>query len=194
MNFDKAEAMFGLNFRHARERAGLSQTELAKRMSTLGFRWHQATVYKVESGDRPVKLGEALALENMLQVPLRELTAPPESFQAERWTKDATVLVVGALDDICSAATRYSEWSEKLRRLLKENADAISEAAKEKANQALSINPADLLKSGEQAAAQREELIRRRPSPGNISKEEQVLDYNLPSLIRRTASHDSPDA
>lgn len=184
MNFDEAEAMFALNLREARERMSLSQADLAKRMSALGFRWHQATVYKVENGDRPVKLGEALALAEMLQVPLRELTAPPERFHAERRTKDVILQLVSDMDAIARAASDYHANAPKLRDWLAQNRDAISNAVLEQARQTLSIDLADLLEVGRRRAEQRETFIQSHPSAGDISHEEQVLNYNLPGLLR----------
>lgn len=188
MSFNEAEAMIALNLREARERISLSQTDLAKRMSALGFRWHQATVYKVENGDRPVKLGEALALSEMLEIPLRDLTAPPEKFQAERRTKDVVLQLVSDMDSIMRAAADYYTNAPRLREWLAQNRDSISEDVREKAEQALSINLADLLDVGRQRAEQRADFIKNRPTPRDISREEQVLDYNLPSLLRSVSN------
>lgn len=67
------------NLRTFRERAGVSQEELAQRMSERGFGFSQATVWKIESGQRPVRISEAVALSEALG--LRrwiDLTADPE--------------------------------------------------------------------------------------------------------------------
>ncbi len=49
---------FRTSARAYREVAGWSQAELANRMQERGHPWHQATVYKVEDGRRPVRLAE----------------------------------------------------------------------------------------------------------------------------------------
>lgn len=57
------------NVREYRESRGLSQDELAQRMTDRGFGFSQATIWKIESGQRPVKLSEAAALANALEIP-----------------------------------------------------------------------------------------------------------------------------
>lgn len=51
-----------------REARGVSQDELAQRMSDRGFGFSQATVWKIESGQRPVKASELVALADALDV------------------------------------------------------------------------------------------------------------------------------
>lgn len=41
-----------------RQLAGLPQVKIAERMFSRGQPWHQQTVYKVEAGQRPVRVGE----------------------------------------------------------------------------------------------------------------------------------------
>jgi transcriptional regulator with XRE-family HTH domain len=67
------------NVRAFRERSGLSQEELAQRMSERGFGFSQSTIWKIESGQRPVKISEAVALSEALDLPRwLDLTAEPE--------------------------------------------------------------------------------------------------------------------
>lgn len=54
------------NLRHFREQAGLSQDELAQRMTERGFGFTQATIWKIESGQRVVKISEVVALGDAL--------------------------------------------------------------------------------------------------------------------------------
>jgi transcriptional regulator with XRE-family HTH domain len=69
--FDKA---FGIRLRQARERAGLSQEHLSVNLLVMhDVNWHQTTVGKTEAGERPVRLNEAVALADLLGVPLHEL-------------------------------------------------------------------------------------------------------------------------
>lgn len=58
---------------HFREVAGISQTELARRMSERGFKWTQSTVYKVESGNRNLGFAEGVALAQVLGVQADDL-------------------------------------------------------------------------------------------------------------------------
>lgn len=70
---DEAHSEFGdidqnvaTNLRESRERLGLSQDELAARMTERGFGFTQATVWKIESGQRSVKVSEVAALGDAL--------------------------------------------------------------------------------------------------------------------------------
>lgn len=51
-------------------RGGISQSRLAELMTARGFSWHQTTVAKTETGERPLRLTEALALADELGVDL----------------------------------------------------------------------------------------------------------------------------
>jgi len=65
--------------RTTRERMGLPQNVLAMTMNSMyGFPWHQTTVGKVESGERPIRLAEAVAVAQSLGVPLDDLVAEAE--------------------------------------------------------------------------------------------------------------------
>ena len=71
MAFDRA---FGARMRQARERAGISQEHLSSNLVLMhDVHWHQTTVGKIESGGRPIRLSEAVAVADLLHVPLAEL-------------------------------------------------------------------------------------------------------------------------
>jgi len=57
-------------FKIRREQAGHSQSELARQMKQRGFNWHQATVNRTESGERPLRVDEALTLATIIGLPL----------------------------------------------------------------------------------------------------------------------------
>lgn len=59
----------GATVRTRRAEKGWSQRFLADRMSDVGFKWHQTTVAKTESGTRPVHFEEVLGLALLLGVP-----------------------------------------------------------------------------------------------------------------------------
>jgi len=56
------------NLRTHREAANISQEELAQRMADRGFGFSQATIWKIESGQRPVRASELAALADSLGV------------------------------------------------------------------------------------------------------------------------------
>jgi transcriptional regulator with XRE-family HTH domain len=58
-----------VNLRACREAGSVSQEELARRMAARGFGFRQATVWKIESGQRPVRASELVALADCLQLP-----------------------------------------------------------------------------------------------------------------------------
>lgn len=77
--FPNIDQNVATNLRAFRDRGGLSQEELAQRMSERGFGFSQATVWKIESGQRPVKISEAVALSDALELPRWiDLTAEPD--------------------------------------------------------------------------------------------------------------------
>jgi transcriptional regulator with XRE-family HTH domain len=72
------------NLRAYREAGSISQEELAQRMTDRGFGFSQATIWKIESGQRPVKVSELVALADSLGVMLAtDLTDEPEMTRHE---------------------------------------------------------------------------------------------------------------
>lgn len=57
-----------------REQRGMTQTDLARRLAAWGLPFHQQTVQRVESGQRPVRLNEALLICRELNVSLDSMT------------------------------------------------------------------------------------------------------------------------
>jgi transcriptional regulator with XRE-family HTH domain len=82
----------GQNLKRYRQISGLTQTELAQRMTDRGYPFVQQTMLKVENGSRPIKLEEALAFAQALHVSLELLwsqgseleTAQAEHLEAVR--------------------------------------------------------------------------------------------------------------
>lgn len=66
-----------MNLRLLREERGWSQAELATAMERGGAGMYQTTISRIEKGERPVRLGEALGFSRVLQVPLASLIASP---------------------------------------------------------------------------------------------------------------------
>ncbi|MCK8477206.1 helix-turn-helix domain-containing protein [Microbacterium aurugineum] len=55
----RTDEQIGADVATARERAGMSQKELAGAMTERGFKWSQATVSQIEKGERPLRLTES---------------------------------------------------------------------------------------------------------------------------------------
>ncbi|MGI5232887.1 helix-turn-helix domain-containing protein [Actinoallomurus sp. CA-142502] len=74
---ETVDERFADNIRTRREMMGLSQTEVAERMSKeFGHPFHQQTVAKIEKGSRSVRLGEAVALARILDTNVDLLAFP----------------------------------------------------------------------------------------------------------------------
>lgn len=71
------EERFRQNMKEGRESRGWSQGELSKRLIEAGWPiFHQTTISRIESGDRPVKLGEARAIAAILGRTLSDMVVP----------------------------------------------------------------------------------------------------------------------
>lgn len=67
-------ARFARRLREERERVGLSQTGLAEQLSErLGDAIYHSAVARMESGQRSVKIDEAVAVADVLRLPLATL-------------------------------------------------------------------------------------------------------------------------
>lgn len=66
----------------ARLRGAMSQKDLAVAMRERGHKWAQATVWNVERGERPLRLVEATALADVLELQsVQSITAPEGEFE-----------------------------------------------------------------------------------------------------------------
>lgn len=160
----EADVTIGANVRHARERANLSQSEVARLMSEAhvpGF--HQTTVARIEKGERPLRLAEALELTLILGVSLTDLLRLPE----ELLLRDRVKVFREAEAALVSAAYYYEDEA----RSLGEYADKLIAAGGEDLVRAvladidLSVSARDLLAAAHTddrsvRAAVMEELVR----------------------------------
>lgn len=88
--------------RHEREQRGWSQAELAKMLTAKGIdNMYPTTVAKIESGDREVKLDEATAIADLLEMSLDALVAR----HSRKRQEDETTYYLRELRD---NARRYS--------------------------------------------------------------------------------------
>lgn len=62
-----------------RQRLGILQSELSERLEIHGLVWSQATISKVERGDRPVRATEIPAVAQALDMDVSDLFTPWES-------------------------------------------------------------------------------------------------------------------
>ena len=51
-----------LDWKNWRKQAGLTQNDVIEMMNLRGFKWHQSTLYKIETGQRDITFLEGLRL------------------------------------------------------------------------------------------------------------------------------------
>lgn len=102
---------FAANVREARERLGLSQTDLAKQMAAAGWRYHPQTVHRIETGERKVSVGEGKSLAEILETTLDRLTWPGAEESAARLLDEFTGRAQTAYRQIV-ASTRALLWAQ----------------------------------------------------------------------------------
>jgi transcriptional regulator with XRE-family HTH domain len=68
-----SDAIFARRLREVRQIAGVTQQQLADRMTAVGHKMHRSAIAKIEVGDRPVSIGEAVQLAGQLGTTLMDL-------------------------------------------------------------------------------------------------------------------------
>ncbi|ROZ53527.1 XRE family transcriptional regulator [Rhodococcus sp. WS1] len=120
------EMNFVAQMQARREAKGWSQTEFAKRLSAEGLRFHQPTVQRIESGERPLKLTEAIkiaeVLDTRLEVMLRAASVPMV------YDELAEYLRPGAFDSEIRDAEMLENQIDNNIRMANELVDAYHEA------------------------------------------------------------------
>src|SRR3954451_2326145 len=113
------------NLRAYREARGISQEELAQRMADRGFGFGQATVWKIESGQRPVRASELIALTDSLEVfPPPDLTREPDATRYTIQLKAASTKAYDAYRALKEAAAAYLEAQIEVAFAAREAYDA----------------------------------------------------------------------
>ena len=81
---DFADSIFARRLRAVRKQAGKTQKQLADLMADRGHKMRQSTVAKIESGERPVSIGEAVQLAEVLGASLMDLVTDGITGRQER--------------------------------------------------------------------------------------------------------------
>ena len=98
------------NLRIYREAGNVSQEELAQRMADRGFGFSQATVWKIESGQRPVRASELVALADSLGIMSpTSLTYKPDATRYKVQLEQANRNAQHAYATLKEAAAGYLE-------------------------------------------------------------------------------------
>lgn len=75
---DPAAVALGDRVRQLRTAAGMTQQQLSVRLADAGYPLHPSAVAKTEAADRPVPVGEMLALASIFGVTLENLVTKPK--------------------------------------------------------------------------------------------------------------------
>ena len=97
------------NIQRRRTLAGLSQAELAERMTERGLKFFPQTIQKIENGARTLRFDEAVVLAESLDIELWELLQKP----AEEYLDDEVVRFYRAQKRIGEAAREALEAQER---------------------------------------------------------------------------------
>jgi transcriptional regulator with XRE-family HTH domain len=113
------------NLRTYREAGSISQDELAQRMADRGFGFSQATIWKIERGQRPVRASELVALADSLEVMLvTRLTDKPDVARHQVRLDEANRKAHHAYETLKEAAADYLDAQVELVVAAREAQDA----------------------------------------------------------------------
>ncbi len=108
--FQHIDQNIAANLRIYREAGNISQEELAQRMAARGFGFSQATIWKIESGQRPVRASELVALADSLGVMSpTSLTYKPDATRYKVQLEQANRNAQHAYETLREAAADYLE-------------------------------------------------------------------------------------
>ncbi len=107
-----------------REERGWSQAEVARRMGAYGYRWHQTTVGRIESGDRPLRFNEVIHVAALFGVSPIQFFVPnttPERLKDDiRASEDGRDQVAKQLEEARAELDERSGVEERYQRLVRE--------------------------------------------------------------------------
>ena len=113
------------NLRTYREAGTVSQDELAQRMADRGFGFSQATIWKIESGQRPVRASELVALADSLGImSATSLTHQPDAARHQVQLEQANRKAHQAYQALKEAAAGYLDAQVELVVAAREAQDA----------------------------------------------------------------------
>ena len=128
---DISDGIFARQLFKLRKMAGLTQEQLAERMTAAGNTMHRSAIAKIESGDRSVPVGEAVQFAEVLGVDLGELTtersgdtvrdrALRERMEVQIRVRNLRDLVTDRHERLEEAQFRYQHAAEQLEQAQRE--------------------------------------------------------------------------
>lgn len=142
------EAAFAANLKALRAVREMTQVDLAEKMHMRGFRWHPATVYKIENGERQIQLAEAVEVARILEISIEEMT---QESQQLRVLREIYHSVRNSIRRLADQLDGYWFYRDQLETLL--------DAADEAADEARALLPPDELERMTKLAHPGDELL-----------------------------------
>jgi transcriptional regulator with XRE-family HTH domain len=102
------EAAFAENLKALRATRSMTQADLADKMHMRGFKWHPATVYKIENGERQIQLAEAVEVARVLEISIEDMTQ--ESQQLSQQLRDLRSGYLSVRDTILLLADHLAAY------------------------------------------------------------------------------------
>lgn len=120
---DESERI-GAAVRRLREGAGLTQAELAERLTKQGIGGiYPQTVTKIEAGQRGMKLTEGIAIARVLGVPVEWLARPEPVAEREGALKRAVADLQASRREVEGAVGKYLDAVRRVELQIKSSAD-----------------------------------------------------------------------
>lgn len=116
------ETNYREQMRRLREANGLSQTELARRLRSVGLPFHQQTIQKIEAGERPIRLNEAHLIADVLGADVVAMTASGPASAMEllaavgRIEREVLSLVEATADGAADFFSRVEDFAYEFLR------------------------------------------------------------------------------
>jgi transcriptional regulator with XRE-family HTH domain len=117
-NQDRSERWFGRSVRERREQLGMSQRELAEKVSLYGHtKMDPTAVTRMEKGQRAVRLGEALTIAGILKMPLAALVANRTKEGLERRIAEIEERRAAALNHVAGLQAEIEALQAEIAKL-----------------------------------------------------------------------------
>ncbi|MFD5111477.1 helix-turn-helix domain-containing protein [Streptomyces sp. NPDC058391] len=118
-----AESTFLRQMKHRRIALGMSQAELAERVSALGGALYQQTIAKLESGQRALRMSEADVLAAALGVTVQDMLTSGMSADGDSASNDSI-----SARDLAAELVQVEERLAKVTLMTEHAAEALSAA------------------------------------------------------------------
>lgn len=127
------EQNFRTHMKRLRDKSAMTQTELARQLrGKFGLPFHQQTIQRIESGERPVRVNEAYLIADLFGVSVDSMAQVGPSSDVElRWAterlRDESANVAAGLGDLRAQwEERVADWAFSLSQRLAAERQGVS--------------------------------------------------------------------